>query len=269
VPLNADGKLTVVASANLGALGTKDGAPVTCDWERPSVALAMLPWLAILGLLALRPNRSAAAWLIWLPLGVVIASAQALPSILPAGTDFLRDSIAALAAGLAAVWLLSNYFQRQHGFVAFLGALLALAAFSGLAFLSLQDWSFARETFQGGIVLALGVLVSAVALTLAGLICRRRFRPLGLYVWLLLLLPVIWLAIAVPFLMLPNGPDWSEVFVPVLAAATINFATLLPFLLLSSASPFYRERLKSLLHVRPPAPPVIAPLPVPEASLKT
>jgi hypothetical protein len=38
-------------------------------------------------------------------------------------------------------------------------------------------------------------------------------------------------------------------------------------LILSSASPFYRERLKALLHVKPETPPLIAPLP--DASLKT
>jgi hypothetical protein len=38
-------------------------------------------------------------------------------------------------------------------------------------------------------------------------------------------------------------------------------------LILSSASPFYRERLKALLHVKVEAPPVITPLP--EDSLKT
>ena len=60
---------------------------------------------------------------------------------------------------------------------------------------------------------------------------------------------------------------WSEFFVPVLAVAAVNFATLLPFLILSSASPFFRERLKALLHVKPEAPPAIAPLP--DASVKT
>jgi hypothetical protein len=48
---------------------------------------------------------------------------------------------------------------------------------------------------------------------------------------------------------------------------TLHFATLLPFLILSSASPFYRQRLKALLHVTPEAPPVLAPLP--DAGLKT
>ena len=68
-----------------------------------------------------------------------------------------------------------------------------------------------------------------------------------------------WLVIAVPFFLFVvivsggNGPlsSWSEFFIPVFAMATANYATLLPFLILSSASPFFRERLKTLLHIKP------------------
>ena len=42
-----------------------------------------------------------------------------------------------------------------------------------------------------------------------------------------------------------------------LLMVAVSFATLLPFLILSSVSPFFRERLKALLHLKPEAPPVI------------
>ena len=128
MPLTAGGKLTIVASADLGALGAKDGSPVDYNWALPGIAPLLLPWLAILGLLALKPNRCAAAWLIWLPLGCVIAFTLP-PPILPSGTDFFLDVIAALAVGLAAVWLLSNYLRRPHRLLTFLCVLLALAGF--------------------------------------------------------------------------------------------------------------------------------------------
>ena len=277
MPLTAGGKLAVVASADLGALGSKQGPPVTYTWVLPSFAPLLLPWLTLLGLLALKPNRCATAWLIWLPFGCLIAFTLAPPDILPPGTNFFLDVIAALAAGLAAVWLLSNYLRRQHRFVTFLCVLLALAGFSLLAFVSRLDWSFTDfnftdEMLPAGIVLAVGVLVSSVALSLAGLICRGRYRPLALYAWLLLLLAVIWVVIAAPIFVLQTmassgGVDWGEFFVPVLGVAAFHFAVLLPFLILSSASPFYRERLKSLLHAKPELPPVMPPLP--EAGLRT
>jgi hypothetical protein len=273
VPLTAGGKLTIVAASDLGALGSRDGSPIAYNWVLPGIAALLLPWLAILGLLILKSNRCAGAWLIWMPLGCVIAFTLAPLPILPSGTDFFLDVIAALAVGLAAVWLVSNYLRQQHRLVTFLCLLLALAGFSMLAFVSRQGLSLlTMESLQIGIVLAIGVLASSVALSLGGLICRGRYRPLGLYLWLLILLAGVWLVIAAPFFLIAliasgGRIAWSEFFVPVLVVAMVNFATLLPFLILSSASPFFRERLKALLHVKPEVPPVIAPLP--EAQLKT
>jgi hypothetical protein len=273
VPLTAGGKLTIVASSDLGALGSRDGSPIAYNWVLPGIAPLLLPWLVILGLLALKPNRCAAAWLIWLPLGCVMAFTLAPLPILPEGTNFFLDAITALAVGLAAVWLLTSYLRQQHRLLTFLGVLLALAGFSVMAAVAKQGVSLlAVESLQIGIVLAVAVLASAMALSLGGLICRGRYRPSGLYLWLLALLVVIWLVIAMPFFAIAvmassGGIPWSEFFIPVLAVATANYATLLPFLILSSANPFFRERLKALLHVKPEAPPVIAPLPV--ASLNT
>lgn len=276
MPLTAGGKLTIVASSDLGVLGSRDGSPIAYNWVLPGVAPLLLPWLIILGLLTLKPNRCAGAWLIWLPLGCVFALTLAPPPILPAGTNFFLDVIAALAVGLAAVWLLSNYLRRQNRFVTFLCVLLALAGFSVLAAVARQGWNLmAIETLQVGIVLGVAVLASAVALILGGLICCGHYRPLGLYLWLFLLLAGVWLVITVPFFLFAvmasggNIPwsSWSGFFIPVFAVTTVNYATLLPFLILSSASPFFRERLKALLHVKPETPPVMAPLP--DASLKT
>ena len=264
MPLTAGGKLNIVASSDLGALGSKDGSPTAYNWILPSVAPLFLPWLVILGLLALKANRCAAAWLIWLPLGCVFALTLSPPAFMPAGTNFLLDVIAALAIGLAAVWLLANHLRRQHRFVTFLSVLLTLAGFSVLAGASKQGLSLLTvESLQIGIVLAIGVLASTVALNLAGLICRSRYRPLGLYPWVLLLLAGVWLLIAAPFFVFAmiassGGIPWSEFFIPVLVVAAVNFATLLPFLILSSASPFFRERLKAVLHVKAEMPPILS-----------
>ena len=41
----------MVAYADLGGLGSKQGAPVVYDWVVPSLMPQVLPWLAILALL--------------------------------------------------------------------------------------------------------------------------------------------------------------------------------------------------------------------------
>jgi hypothetical protein len=238
----------------------------------PGFAPQLLPWLIILGLLALKTNRCAAAWLIWLPLGCVVVFTLA-PPLLPSGADIFLDVIVALAFGYAAIWLLAGQLRRQHGFLTFLCVLLALVVSSLLAFaFRLGADGAAMETLPIGILLAMGALVTSIALSLDGLICRHRYRPAGLYLWLFLLLLAIWLLIAAPFVLIAaiaygEGNTWSELFIPVLSVAMFHFATLLPFLILSSASSFYRERLKSLLHVKPEVPPPLN-APPPDTGLK-
>ena len=253
-----------MASSNLGALGARDGAPVYYNWALTGLATLLLPWLIVCGLLTLPANRRAAAWLIWLPLGCVLAFTVRPPFALPSGADFLLDAFVALAMGLAAVCLLASYLRRQHGILTFLCVFFALMGFSLLAgAFQAGGAGAAIELIQTGILLAIGVLTTTVALGLGAWINRRRYRPLTLHVWLLLLVVAIWLLIAAPFFLMAvivsHGQlAWSEFFGPVLAVALANFAVLLPFLILTSASPFFRERLKALLHIKPETPPVLS-----------
>ena len=62
--------MAIIASCDLGGLGSKEGPAVDYYWVLPNIAPMLLPWLAILGLLAAKPNRCAAAWLIWLATGL-------------------------------------------------------------------------------------------------------------------------------------------------------------------------------------------------------
>jgi hypothetical protein len=257
-----------VALSDLGGLGAKEGSPVAYEWLMPSVAPVLLPWLMILALLVMKPNRNAAAWWVWLPLGCVMAFIHSPPINLPSSANFFLDVFAALAFGLAAVWLLLFKLRQAHRFVTFLSVLLALAVFSALAFVVRMDWSgLSVELLPICIMLAIAGLATAAALSLAGWICRKRYSQIGVYLWTLVSILVIWLLIASPFILIAlassgGGLELNDMLLPVLSVALGNFATVLPFLILSSASPFYRERLKALLHVKPEAPPVLADAPV-------
>ena len=127
----------MAAYADLGGLGSKQGAAVVYDWTMPSLMPQVLPWLAILALLLLKPNRRASAWWIWVPLACVASVAnapQSLLELLPSSQlEMFLELIGALGFGLAAVWLLSSYLGWKHRMLAFLGILLAQAVFSLLA----------------------------------------------------------------------------------------------------------------------------------------
>jgi hypothetical protein len=269
----------VVAYADLGGLGAKQGAPVGYDWVMPSLMPQVLPLLAILALLMLKPNRCASAWWILVPLacvGGVACLPEPVLEFLPSSQfEIFLELIGALGFGLAAVWLLSSYLGWKHRMLAFLGTLLVQGVFGTFACLVRQgSEGLGAETLQIGMFLTASVLVIAVALTLTGLVCRGRYGWLRLSLWLMAALVVIWLLVIGPFFVIALISSGGSV--PVLAlfgfvgaAAGITFGVLLPFLVLSFANEFYRERLKALLHLgRAAMPPVITPqMPaVPEAA---
>lgn len=241
-----------------------------------------LPWLAILALLALKPNRGWSAWWIWVPLAGLAAGWQCLgTALLNPGSGLDRNALnlfidlpVALALGLAALWLLASYLGRFRRALAFLGSLLVLGGFSVFSFaatagwevgsdsiMSLMDPRHCADTSSTGelalplfIPLGLFALVVATAMSLSGLACRGRYRPWWLCCWLLLFLPAVWIAAS---LLLHAwcrmaSPDCATILAwtaPVITA--VLFVTLLAFQILSSASPFFRERFILLLHGPP------------------
>ena len=268
----------MVAYTDLGGLGPKQGAPVVYDWVPSSLIPQVLPWLAILALLMLKPNRCASAWWIWVPLACVGGLACAPESVLeflPASQiGMFLELISALGFGLAAVWLLSSYLGWKHRVLGFLGIMLAQGVFSSLAYVIRQSWEgLGVETLGLGVFLVVGVLVISLALTLAGLLCRGHFGFLRLSFWLIALLLAVWLLLVGPFFIIAmiggaGNVPMAVPFMVVAVAAGISFGVLLPFLVLSFANGFYRERLKGLLHLGDvQAPPlIISPPPVvPEA----
>jgi hypothetical protein len=260
----------VVAFADLGGLGPKQGAPVVYDWVMPSLMPQVLPWLAILVLLMLKPNRCASAWWVLVPLGCVAGVAgvpQSWLELLPSAQfEIFLEWIGALGFGLAAMWLLSSYLAWRHRLLTFLGMLVAQMGFSLLAFAIRQGWEeTGPETAQIGIALAVSVLVISVAVSLAGLVCRGRYGWLRLTLWVMAALVVVWVLVIGPFFIIAVVSSGDNVpmvalFGIVGVAAGITFGVLLPFLVLSFANGFYRERLKGLLHLGGAAsPPMIAP----------
>jgi hypothetical protein len=196
---------------------------------------------------------------------------------LPAAEGFLLDAAVALVFGLAAVWLLATYLRRGYRLLTALGVLLVLGGAGSLELLPKQSQGlFSGEWVVQVFILGFGALASSVALLLAGWFCRRRFSPIKLYVLVLVSLPAVWLALTAPVFLVALSTSgapiaWAEFLLPVVAVTGANFALLLPFLILSSANSLFRERLKLILHVQPPAPPALAPVAgtMPEAVLKT
>ncbi len=262
--------------ADLGGLGAKEGTPVVHSWSFPNLVPILLPWLAVLGLLALRPNRCAQAWWIWVPLGAFAMLSYGLQAVfgsLPSEVQEPFDQIfQALAFGLAAMWLLASYLGRKSRFLSFLGSVAVLAGFSLVAFIVRQDLSESGdESLVMMVVLGLGAVALSLAVHLAGWACRRTYRPLRFSLWVVIWLALGWTLTAalffVPISLSQGRIQWQEFFPPVAIITSLSFATLLPFLILTFASSFYQTRLNQLLNLpgeTPVPPPVIS---TPEPSL--
>jgi len=242
----------------------------------------LLPWLAILALLALKPNHGWSAWWIWLPLAGLAAvlhclelALQSSDTGLPKGViEIFLDIPLALAFGLAALWLLASHFGR-HRFGTFLGTLAVLMVFTVFSFAGTAGWGLGMESILGLLiprqaaatavtgqfglpVFILPVLLAlaiAVTLALCGLACRWRHRPGWLGLWFLLFLPAVWVVWSAllhwSFAGLPDSFPLIAFIMIGLFMATGSFATLLPFLVLSGVNSLFRERLKALLNLEP------------------
>jgi len=268
VPANFAGPLTIVTTADLGGLGNREGEPVTTTWERlplvenvpmtaanaPTSVAWLWPWLVILGLLLFKDNRCAAAWLIWLPLiCVTVGLQQAVVPLLLANHYILLEweMVIATAFGLAVAWLLANRLRQKHRLLTSLSIWLAVMAGSGLVWVLKDDSALNFEVMvRGGAVLGMNAFVISVALLLAGWTVRNRFQLPLVYVRLAVLLLLLWGLILVLFALAHGWPlSLSGLVQPVVFLGMGDYLLLLPFLILSSASKFYRGRLKALLNM--------------------
>ena len=277
------GELKVAAYADLGGLGTKQGPPVRFVWTLPSLLPLLLPWLVVLGLLALPSNRTGRAWWIWAPLVVLALLGAGLGAFADAanneGLSFSAQAAGAAAFGLAAVWLVGAGLARRCRTLSIVLMALAFAAVSLLAFVVSPMWEqlWDLRRYEPAIPLYLllfwivGGLVFAGGLNLTGWMCRKRFSCLRVLLRLPFWLWAMWfvagsLLCCVMTFGFNNSFEWTGILVGPLVLALVSFGLILPYLILSFACSFYRERLKDLLRLPatdssppPPASPVATP----------
>lgn len=228
---------------------------------------AALPWLVLLGLLALKGNRSGSAWWVWVPLvwvAVCVAAGWhcAEPGIremrsvpwLQQVLGVLFNVPLALAFGVAALCLLVPRLDCSQRFGTGLRMLVLLAGLSASGFGVAGLWN--EGLGEGGLPLllvpGLAALTVGAAVMLTGLVCRR-YRPFRLWLWCSVWLQLLSFVAAVPLYLVavtvcpfPLDPLRHLVLPLGLFLSAGTFATLLPFLLLVLLNPFFRGRVKAL-----------------------
>ena len=261
------GELKVAAYADLGGLGAKQGPATTFDWRLPNVLPLLVPWLAVLALLALPSNRRGRAWLICVPLAALALCSAGLWESADAanneGLGYCVQVAGAATFGLAAIWLLGTALARRRRALATVLMTLAFAAVSLLAMVVSPAWEEIWDMKRQEPALPLYLLIFWIAggltytgaLSLTGWLCRRRFSGLRVSLRLLFSLWVMWLLAAgllVGVVMLGSSGDdfeWAGFLMAATVLSLVGYGLNLPFLILSFTSAFYRQRLMDLLHL--------------------
>ena len=244
------------ATGDLGALGAKQGPAIIYKWSPPSRLPQLLAPLALL--LLLLPKRNHSVQVLWVaaPVALSLVVASLLWAIPGGGSDApagLFEAFGATAFGLGAAWLLSPYLKRQGRFLTFLGMLVTMELVGVMVYMVARQWSRNSVPMEMLIGVALFGSLTSMAIILAGRSCRERFGLLRLSLWSLVWIIAGWLAFFVVMSVTAGHGPWLQMALAWLMVSGVTFGVLLPFLVLSFANGFYRERLKELLRLEDPA----------------
>ena len=278
----ANGELSIVAYQELGEMGNAQGTATVIHWRWyyhvPTLAL----WVLILLLLVLvRGNHKFQAWLILLPplaVAVVWRMIARLLSLPPDMAEPVGDALVSLAAAWAIVWLTGHWFAGRSRTAAYFSALGVMLVVGGLCHFCANGIGTGEDVAIWLMLYGTGAFVLSLATTLSGLCCRGEYRPGRFMAWLLLWtflaslvsLP-LFAAIASVF-MVDEIAEPAFVIVAMLLSCVIIGPILggtvyvlnLPFMLLATRSPFFRERFRQFFQMTqepfavPPIRPIVA-----------
>jgi len=259
-----------------GGLGATQGPPLTYHCAAPNLMPELLPWLALLALLALKPNRCWSAWWIWLPLACLLAGLHCLQlGFHQRAPGFPNEALiatfsvpCALGFGLAATWLLAPLPRPEPSLPHVAVPAADPGAFQciqlcGAGKLGRGGWGDGDEVARpagsghtgprGGYALLWLDLPRAlrsppavpgvVRVPAGGLLCGAVPLAVG------------------EMLTTRGGGELSGLFVCWLFGAAGSFVVLLPFVVLSAANSLFRERIKALCHLECKPAQTMAPTP--------
>lgn len=167
MPLTTFGKLTVVASHDIGDLAPQNGSPVIINWSVFINLIQLLPWVLMLSLFLLKENRQWQAWMILIPVIIVYAGFILSKRLIPLMDSYATQIIGWLALGVACLLLLSKKLRGHSRWVVFflslgimfiVGVVNALSgsylSFSELGVFSVFNYGIVTFILFGGMSLA-------------------------------------------------------------------------------------------------------------------
>jgi hypothetical protein len=249
VPVYVSGKLTILASGDLGARGVREGVPVHFDWNLRNNLPVLYMWLPLVCLLFLPENRNKQAWFILVPLLVLLALyliLRALPVDFREEDLFMQIALG-YGVGLASAALVSGRLLINPGGLRIFGTSFVLCVVIGLS--AVDSSEFMPHVMMCTI---LGV-ITLFTLLFARSLCKRGFRVKRFFGCFVLGTIIFGTMFALMWMMLMEVLMHGD-FPPVLLLLSfmlimsgIHLALLTPYLVLMFYNTFWRTRFFGML----------------------
>ena len=223
----------------------------------------MLPLWALVFLLLVLPkaNRCAQAWLIVIPLGLILLVWRmpfALLGVSDGSVETFGVAIASVTMAWSVVWLVGHRLavrSRIATFFLLLAAMLAVGVYSHYCYFQSADdmpWVL--------IWCGVSAIILLLAMILTGAMCRRKgYSPPVFCLWLILWMEIVAnaavLCVIVIDMMVNQYSEAlveiaAEMFLPATIMGGFLYLLNLPFLILAFKSPFYQQRFEDIFHLK-------------------
>jgi hypothetical protein len=248
-------------------LGEKEGEPAVYNWKWRYSAPGLAIWAVLVAAIVLvKPNRNTQALLVLVPLVAVslvwsfLRKAIGFPSSSVAALDQI---IVSLTVGITVLWLLSHWLGNRNRFVIALLALVIIGLVGIAGAVSYPSEESSVQTVASLLVAGLSALTLVLGFVLAGWWCRKRYSSWRFNLWL-----GVWTTVAGVgvFVILLAGiliagcisgdlPDdlLTAVWIILLTGLIFGGCTylvVLPYVILSLRSQFFRERFYACLRLK-------------------
>lgn len=167
-----------------------------------------------------------------------------------------------LTVGIAILWLLAHKLGNRNRFVTFLLSFIIMAVVGLTGAISYSGLEFSQQTVSALMLLAILVFAMLLGFVLTGWWCRKRYRPVSFMLWLAvwtvsasLVGTLVFYSIVLIVLIVQRASvSISEVLIVVLVSGSVLgaflYVVVLPYMILTLRSSFYRQRFYACLRLK-------------------
>ncbi len=255
--------MKIIASADIGELGQKEGTAVVYNWRWYYSIPGLALWVVLIAaFIFIKANRNPQALLILAPLLILNLLWLAFKKVMVLGSadiEMFGMVFNSLVVSITVLWLFAHKLANRNRFVTFLLALALMAVLGLVGAISYCGLTFSQQTGGEVIILAMLALAMLLGFVLAGWQCRNRYSGLRFVLYLalwtvaaclastLVFYPIVFIIQQVP---VPISTVLLVALIVGLAFGAFLYVIVFPFMILALSSSFFRERFYACLRLK-------------------